>query len=602
MSAVALIVLALLVFALAYRYYGAFIAARILALSDDRQTPAVRFEDGKNYHVTNKWVVFGHHFAAIAGAGPLIGPVLAAQFGYLPGLIWILVGAVLAGAVHDFIILTASLRADGKSIAEIAKDNLSRLSGIITMVAVLFIIITALAGLGMVVVNALAESAWGTSTILLTIPIAMFIGIYMEWIRKGRVGEASAIGIVMVLGAVLVGAVIHTSDSLAPLFTFSLQELSVGLAFYGFLASVLPVWLLLAPRDYLSSYMKIGTVFILAIGIFIVNPKIEMPAFTEYIHGNGPIITGKVWPFVCITIACGAISGFHSLIASGTTPKMLAKESQALMVGYGAMLMEGVVAVLALVSATVLIPGDYFAMNVIPERWAEYGIVPQELFEFGKMVSEDLAGRTAGSVTLAIGMAHIFSSLPGMREFMAYWYHFAIMFEALFILTTIDAGTRVARYLLQEALGRINNRLGDINFLPAVLVSSGIVSMAWGYLLYANDVSTIWPMFGCANQLLATLGLVVATSYVLRHSKRRIYGLITGVPALFMAITTSTAGFQSILNNYLVKARQGDFNGYLNAALTFIMIVCVFIVLTDGVVQILKTKVMGDRKVEGVVK
>jgi carbon starvation protein len=578
MNGLGLVVVALVVFALGYRLYGSFLAAKVLVLRDENVTPAVRHEDGKNFHVTNKYVVFGHHFAAIAGAGPLVGPVLAAQFGYLPGALWILIGAVLAGAVHDLVILVASLRSDGQSLAQIARENLSRFSGGVTMVAILFIIITALAGLALVVVNALAESAWGTFTILMTIPIAMYVGLHMERWRKGRVGEASLIGVVLVLFSVVAGAWVHHS-SWAPYLTFSREELSIGIAIYGFVASVLPIWLLLAPRDYLSSYMKIGTVALLALGIIIVMPELRMPAVTEYVNGGGPIIPGKVWPFVCITIACGAISGFHSLIASGTTPKMLAKERQALFVGYGAMLTEGFVSIMALIAATVLLPNDFFAINVDPSKWALFGIEPQELARFSEMVNEDLAGRTGGAVTLAVGMSYIFSNLPGMGTLVAYWYHFAIMFEALFILTTVDAGTRVGRYLLQEVMGKGSKKWGDVNYWPGVIVSSGLITIAWGYLLYQNDVSSIWPMFGVANQLLATLALVVGSGYILRTARHKAYALLTAIPGLFMAVTTITAGISTVVDNYLPRA---DFNGYLNTGLTVAMILCVVLVLSDG--------------------
>jgi len=576
-----MVIIAALVLALAYRFYGAFLASRALALRADAQTPAQRFEDGKNFHVTNKYVTFGHHFAAIAGAGPLVGPVLAAQFGYLPGLLWLLIGSVLAGGVHDFVVLVASIRSNGRSLAEIAKENLSPMSGAVTMVAILFIITTALAGLAMVVVNALAESAWGTFTILLTIPIAMFVGVHMEVWRKGKVKEASAVGVVLVLLAVGVGAWVHHSE-FAPLFTYTKAQLSIAIVVYGFLASVLPVWLLLAPRDYLSSYMKIGTIALLALGIIVVCPEIRMPAVTDFIAGGGPIIPGKVWPFVCITIACGAISGWHSLIASGTTPKMLAREPEALFVGYGAMLMETFVAVMALIAATVLLPNDYLAINVDPTKWSALGIVPVELEHFSKMVNEDLAGRTGGAVTLAIGMAHIFAKLPGMSHLMAYWYHYAIMFEALFILTTVDAGTRVGRYMIQEVLGRIHPKLGDVNYWPTVLLTGGLISVAWGYLLCANDITSIWPMFGVANQLLATLALVVGTGYLVNHAAKPAYALITALPAVFMAATTLVAGYYNIFSNFLPKAYAGNFNGYINAALTAVMILCVVIVLVEG--------------------
>ena len=415
MNGLGLVVVALVVFVIAYRLYGSFLATKVLVLKDENVTPAVRHEDGKNFHVTNKYIVFGHHFAAIAGAGPLVGPVLAAQFGYLPGTLWILIGAVLGGAVHDFVVLVASLRSGGKSLAQIASEHLSGFSGGVTMVAILFIVVTALAGLAMVVVNALAESAWGTFTILLTIPIAMGVGLHMERWRKGKVGEASAFGVALVLFSVVAGAWVHHSN-FAPWFTFTKSQLSIAIAIYGFFASVLPIWLLLAPRDYLSSYMKIGTIAALAIGIVLVNPQLRIPAFTQYVNGGGPIIPGKVWPFVCITIACGAISGWHALIASGTTPKMLAKERQALFVGYGAMLTEGFVSIMALIAATVLLPNDYLAINVAPSRWAALGINPQELAGFSQMVNEDLAGRTGGAVTLAVGMSYIFSSLPGMKS------------------------------------------------------------------------------------------------------------------------------------------------------------------------------------------
>ncbi len=594
MNGLGLVVVALLFLALGYRFYGAFLRARVLMLSDANATPATRFEDGKNFHVTNRYVVFGHHFAAIAGAGPLVGPVLAAQFGYLPGLLWLLIGAVLAGGVHDLVILVASLRSGGKSLAALAAEHLSRFSGGVTMLAILFIVVTALAGLAVVVVNALAESAWGTFTIFLTIPIAMLVGLHMEVWRKGKVGEASAVGVVLMLLAVVAGGWVHHSPTAAAYFTFSKPQLSVAIAVYGFFASVLPIWLLLAPRDYLSSYMKIGTIGALALGIILVRPEVRIPAFTQYIHGGGPIIPGKVWPFVCITVACGAISGWHSLVSSGTTPKMLAKEGQALFVGYGAMLTESFVSVMALIAATVLLPNDYLAINVAPERWASLGITPVELQHFSKLVNEDLAGRAGGAVTLAVGMAHIFSSLPGMRALISYWYHFAIMFEALFILTTIDAGTRIGRYLIQEVAGRIRPRWGDINHWPSVLFTSALICAAWGYLLYRNDVSSIWPMFGVANQLLAVLALVIGTGYLLGTARKRRYALLTAIPALLMAVTTLTAGTSNIVDNYLPKARAGSWNGYLNAGLTVVMMACVAIVLVDGFRRALRRPVAGS--------
>jgi len=417
----------------------------------------------------------------------------------------------------------------------------------------------------------------------------MFVGLYMEVRRKGHVGEASAIGVVLVLVAVGVGAWIHGSPVIAPWFTFTKPQLSIAVAIYGFLASVLPIWLLLAPRDYLSSYMKIGTIGLLALGIVIVNPELRMPAVTQYVAGGGPIIPGKVWPFVCITVACGAISGWHSLISSGTTPKMIPRETDALFVGYGAMLMESFVAVMALVAATVLLPADYLAINVHPDRWEALGIVPVELEHFSQLVNEDLAGRTGGAVTLAVGMAHIFSKLPGMGHLIAYWYHYAIMFEALFILTTVDAGTRIGRYLIQEVAGKVVPRWGDINHWPAVVVTSALISLAWGYLLYQNDVTSIWPMFGVANQLLATLALVVGTGYIARHAAKRPWILVTALPAAFMAATTLVAGWSNVVDNFLPRGRAGDVNGYVNAGLTAIMMACVAVVLVDGVFRITRT-------------
>ncbi|MCX5725923.1 MAG: carbon starvation protein A, partial [Candidatus Saganbacteria bacterium] len=447
MNAVIPLIIALCVFVLAYRYYSAFLSAKVLALDPNKETPAVRMNDGHDYHPTNKWVLFGHHFAAIAGAGPLIGPVLAAQFGFLPGAIWIIIGAVAAGAVHDYVILFASVRHNGLSLHKIARDYIGFTTGIATAIAVLFIIITALAGLSIVVVNALSGSAWGTFAIAVSIPAAIFVGLYMYVLRKGRIIEASVIGTAMLLAGVFFGYFVQHSG-MAFAFTFTKQQLAILLPVYGFAASVLPVWLLLAPRDYLSSYLKIGTVALLAIGIFFVHPVIKMPAFTPFIHGGGPIIPGKVWPFVCITIACGAISGFHSLISSGTTPKMVENEREIRMIGYGAMLVEGFVAIMALIAATVLIPADYFAINCTPAAFGKLGLSPVNLPILSKMVQENVVARPGGAVSLAVGMAQIFSGIPGMKNLMGYWYHFAIMFEALFILTTIDAGTRVARYIL----------------------------------------------------------------------------------------------------------------------------------------------------------
>jgi carbon starvation protein len=532
--------------------------------------------------------LFGHHFAAIAGAGPLVGPVLAAQFGYLPGVLWILIGAVLGGAVHDMVILFASVRMNGLSLTQLAREHISRPAGIATAFAVLFIIITALAGLALVVVNALNESSWATFTIVVTLPAALIVGLYMYKIRPGKIVEASLVGVVIVvLGVVFGEPLSHTS--FGSLFLFSKPSLSIILPVYGFIASVLPVWLLLCPRDYLSSYMKIGTIGLLIVGIFVVNPVIRMPAVTAYIHGGGPIIPGKVWPFVCITIACGAISGFHSLISSGTTPKMINSEADIQFISYGSMLAEAVVSIMAIIAATVMVPGDYFAINVspevLPEVLAKLGLTTEKLAEMEKMTGESLAGRSGGAVSLAAGMSLILSAIPGMKHLIGYWYHFAIMFEALFILTTVDAGTRVARYILQELLKVVHPKLGNSTWMPAVLLSGGAISFLWGYLVYHGDISTIWPLFGVANQLLATLALCIGTVFILRHSHRWAYGLITFIPALFMGVTTFVAGVDNIFNNpdYLPKH---DFQGNLKAALSIVMLVLVVIIFFEAMRKI----------------
>ncbi|MCX5748899.1 MAG: carbon starvation protein A [Candidatus Saganbacteria bacterium] len=581
MNSLVLILIALCVFSLAYRYYSAFLSAKVLALDPSRKTPAHRLNDGHDYFPTNKWVLFGHHFAAIAGAGPLIGPVLAAQFGFLPGAIWIIIGSVVAGAVHDYVILFASVRHNGLSLHKIARDYIGKLSGVATGIAVLFIIITALAGLSIVVVNALAESSWGTFAVIMSMPAALLTGYYMYSFKKGAILEASLIGSVVLLGGVFFGYFIQGSF-FATYFTFSKQQLSLALPVYGFIASVLPVWLLLAPRDYLSSYLKIGTIALLAIGIFFVHPNIQMPAFTPFIFGGGPIIPGRVWPFVCITIACGAISGFHSLIASGTTPKMISNEREIRMVGYGAMLVEGFVALMALIAATVLIPADYFAINTTPEVFAKLGMHIQNLPFLSSLVHENIVARPGGAVSLAVGMSQIFSGIPGMKNLMGYWYHFAIMFEALFILTTVDAGTRVARYITQEIFGRVSKTLGDTKNMMSVCFASFLVVLAWGYLVYNGDIATIWPMFGVANQLLATTALVIGTTVIMKNNKNKLYGLVTFIPMLFMLVTTVDASIENIFYNYLPKQ---TFNGYLNAFLSAVMLVLVLIIVIDSFIK-----------------
>jgi len=581
MNAVTLLIVALCVFALAYRYYAAFLATKVLVLNSQRQTPAHKLEDGHDYHPTNKWVLFGHHFAAIAGAGPLIGPVLAAQFGYLPGFLWIIIGAVLAGAVHDYVILFASVRHNGLSLHKIARDYIGFKTGVATALAVLFIIITALAGLSIVVVNALAESAWGTFAIAVSIPAALLVGIYLHTIGKGQIIIASAVGALLLLSGVFFGYFVQHS-AWAVAFIFSRQQLAIILPVYGFVASVLPVWLLLAPRDYLSSYLKIGTIALLAIGIFLVRPEIRMPALTPFIAGGGPIIPGRVWPFVCITIACGAISGFHALISSGTTPKMISNEKDIRLIGYGAMLVEAFVAIMALVAATTLIPADYFAINCSPAVFAKLGMTVQNLPALSQMVQENVTGRPGGAVSLAVGMAQIFSGLPLMKNLTAYWYHFAIMFEAMFILTTIDAGTRVARYITQDIAGRFLPPFRDRRWWPGIILTSFLVVASWGYLVYNGDIASIWPMFGVANQLLATTALVIGTTIILKNNKNKLLALICFLPMLFMLITTVTAGLENIFGNYLP---QQSFTGNLNAFLSIIMLVLVAVIVLDSFVK-----------------
>ena len=581
MHALTLIITAMLVFALAYRFYAKFIMAKVLVFSDKNPTPAHTFKDGHDYHPTNRYVLFGHHFAAISGAGPLVGPVLAAQFGFLPGFLWILIGAVLGGAVHDTVILFASVRTKGLSLTRLARKYVSKSAGFTTGLAILFIIITALAGLALVVVNALNESAWATFTIAVTIPVALFIGVYMYKLRPGKIGEASFIGVILIMAGVVFGEPFARSG-LGHYLLLSKNSLAVILPIYGFLASVLPVWLLLAPRDYLSPYMKIGTIALLTIGIFIVNPHLKMPALTPYIHGGGPIIPGKVWPFVCITIACGAISGFHSLVSSGTTPKMINKESDIRLIGFGSMLTEAVVSIMALVAATVLLPGDYFAINVPISVFQKLGLHTTQLAEIERMTGEALAGRAGGAVSLAAGMTVILSAIPGMKCLMGYWYHFAIMFEALFILTTVDAGTRVGRYILQDFVKMANPRLG-INKMMMGIISAGAISLIWGYLVYNGDISTIWPMFGVANQLLATLALSVGTVYILKTTKKLYYGLITFIPSVFMFVTTIVAGIINIKDNYLPK---NTFQGNVNAVLSVVMIILVVIIFFESMKKI----------------
>lgn len=584
-NALWMVVAAACFYAITYRYYSAFLVAKVLAIDPNRATPANTLNDGVDYHPTNRWVLFGHHFAAIAGAGPLIGPMLAAQFGYLPGFLWILIGAALAGAVHDMVILAASIRRNGRSLAQIAKEVVGPVGGFAVSIAILFIIVISLAGLGLAVVNALINSPWGTFTIAVTIPAALFMGLYLYKIRPGKIAETTVIGVSILILAVVVGHFIPHSP-LEPWFNLSRNTLIVCMALYGFIASILPVWMLLCPRDYLSTYMKIGTITLLAAGVIVLAPVIHMPAVTKFINGGGPIIPGKLFPFMFITIACGAISGFHSLISSGTTPKMIKSEGDVRIIGYGAMITEGFVGIMALIAATVLIPGDYFAINtkLTAAQLAAMGFPVHRIAELSNMVQVNVAGRPGGAVSLAVGMASIIGNLPGMKGLMPYWYNFALMFEALFILTTVDTGTRVARYLLQEFGGLFYKPLGRQNWKPGIIVTSFLVVAAWSYLIYSGNISTIWPMFGVSNQLLAAIALGVGTTVIIKSGKLK-YAWTTFLPMVFMYICTYTASFEliGIYRKGAAKALTAadKFTFQLDTYLIVLMIVLATVALSD---------------------
>jgi carbon starvation protein len=617
-NALWLVVAAACCYSLAYRFYSRFIATKVLALDGLRATPAERMENGRDFLVTNKWVVFGHHFAAIAGPGPLVGPVLAAQYGYLPGTMWVLAGAVFAGCVQDFVILLFSVRRDGKSLTEMAKDEIGAVGGFVAYAAVISILVILLGVVALIVVNALKSSPWGTFTIAMTMPIALLMGVYLRRIRPGKVLEVSAMGFILVLAAIWGGQYVSQNPSLARLFTFSAPTLAILIMLYGFAASALPVWLLLAPRDYLSTFVKLGTISLLAIGIVALHPTLHMPALTRFIDGTGPVFAGKIFPFAFITIACGAISGFHALISSGTTPKLIARETETRMVGYGAMMAESAVAIMAIIAACVMQPGVYFAINspagIVGQAPAAaaatitgwgFPVTAAEMQALAHAVGEQtLYNRTGGAPAFAVGMAHIFSHSLGGDTLMAIWYHFAIMFEALFILTILDAGTRVARFMVQDALGHIYKPLGRTSWYPSILLTSALIVAAWGYFLWQGvkdplgGINSLWPLFGIANQLLATVALCVATTIVIKMHRAK-YAAITLAPLAWLVAVTFTASWHKLFDpdprvGFLAQAQalaagtatsassRLIFNNRLDAVVTGTLVVMVTLVLLES--------------------
>src|SRR5579864_3298832 len=620
-NAMWLVVAAVCSYALGYRFYSKFIAARVLTLDALRATPAERLENGRDFVRTNKWVVFGHHFAAIAGPGPLVGPVLAAQFGYLPGTLWVLAGAVFAGCVQDFVILLFSVRRDGKSLTEMAKEEIGPIGGFVAYAAVIAILVILLGVAALIVVNALKDSPWGTFTIAMTIPIALLMGLYLRRVRPGKVLEVSVLGFVLVLLAIWGGQWASQNPEMARIFTLTAPTLAILIIVYGFAASALPVWLLLAPRDYLSTFVKLGTIALLAIGIVALHPTLHMPAFTRFVDGTGPVFAGKIFPFAFITIACGAISGFHSLISSGTTPTLIARETQTQMVGYGAMMCESAVAVMAVIAACVLQPGVYFAINspagivgatptaatATISNWG-FPVSAPEMQSLATAVGEQtLLNRTGGAPAFAVGMAHIFSHSLGGGTVMALWYHFAVMFEALFILTILDAGTRVARFMIQEALGHVYQPLGRTSWYPSILVTSALIVAAWGFFLWQGvkdplgGINSLWPLFGIANQLLATVALCVATTIII-EMRRAKYAAVTLIPLAWLVAVTFTASWHKIFDlnprvGFLTQAgslasapatsatARLIFNNRLDAAVTGLLLMMVTVVLIESVRQ-----------------
>jgi len=635
-NAVWVVAASVCVYLIAYRFYSLYIATKVMGLDARRQTPAYKYNDGLDYVPTNKYVLFGHHFAAIAGAGPLVGPVLAAQMGYLPGMMWILAGVVFAGAVQDFIVLFMSMRRDGRSLGDLIKSEMGEIPGVIALFGTFMIMVIILAVLALIVVKALTGSPWGTFTVMATIPIALFMGVYSRYVRVGRIGEISFIGFVLLMLAIVGGQWVHDSPTLGPMFTFTGVELTWMLIGYGFVASVIPVWLLLAPRDYLSTFLKIGTIVALAIGIVLVAPHMQMPAVTRFIDGTGPVWSGNMFPFLFITIACGAVSGFHALISSGTTPKMIENESHARFIGYGAMLMESFVAIMALVAASTIDPGIYFAMNApaavlgttaqsaaaAVSSWG-FVITPETLTQMAKDVGEHtIISRAGGAPTLAVGMANILSNVVGGKAMMAFWYHFAILFEALFILTAVDAGTRAGRFMLQDLLGAFVPSLKRTESLPANLLATGLCVAAWGYFLYQGvvdplgGINTLWPLFGIANQMLAGIALMLGT-VVLFKMKRGKYALVTVLPTIWLLICTLTAGWQKIFHENvkvgfvahaqkfqaaldagevlapaksLAEMRRIIFNDYVDATLAGFFMVVVLAVLFYGIKTVIAAR------------
>jgi carbon starvation protein len=623
-NAMWIVVAAICVYAVGYRFYSAWVLAKVLSADPGRATPALRLNNGRDYMPTHRWIVFGHHFAAIAGPGPLIGPTLAAQFGYLPGTLWILVGAVLGGCVQDMTILFLSTRRDGRSLGQMARDELGPVGGLAAILGTLTIMIILIAVLGLVVVNAMKHSPWATATVFATIPIAVLIGLYLRNLRPGRVLEASLIGVALLLFAVLGGGWVDHHPTLRAVFDLEGKSIAWFVIGYGFIAAVLPVWLLLAPRDYLSTFLKLGTIMLLAIAVVIMRPEIKMPAVTQFIDGSGPIFGGALFPFVFITIACGAISGFHALVSSGTTPKLIGSETDARLIGYGSMMLESCVAIMAMIAATLLEPGVYFAINSGPgvvgttadaavatiTSWG-FPVTAEQMHELAREMGEStLFARTGGAPSLAVGMASIFSNAFG-QSLLAVWYHFAIMFEAVFILTTLDAGTRVGRFMLQDALGHVWKPLGQTSWYPSVLITSGLIVAGWGYFLYIGvvdpngGINILWPLFGIANQLLAGIALCVATGILVKHGKLR-YAWVTGVPLAWIAIICTIASWQKIVSpdvrvGFLAAANQlagklasGSltaeqaavapqliFNQRLDAALALLLTAILWIVIAD---------------------